>query len=195
MRTSAPRLSALFRSDTQAEILARVILNPDHQYSVSDLSRIVGAAYATTHREVQRLVDLGLFTQQQVGRALLISANESDPAYTHVAGLLRLSYGPTSVLPSVLAGISGIEEAFIYGSWAARRAGEPGPPPGDVDVLVVGDPPRSEIYDAAQQAEQRLGREVNIRVTSTAAWHEATDPFLRTLRERPLTALELEERA
>jgi predicted nucleotidyltransferase len=41
--------------------------------------------------------------------------------------------------PEVLAGI---EAAAIFGSWAARAAGEAGPSPVDVDLLVIGRPDR-----------------------------------------------------
>lgn len=193
MNIRAPRLSPLFRSDTQAEILARLLLNSDQRYSVAELARSTSAAYASVHREVQRLVDLGLVTQRRVGQATQLSANQSDPAFGPVVELLRLSYGPVVVLPRVLAGVDGIDEAHIYGSWAARRAGEPGEPPGDIDVLVVGSPSRSSIHRAAQDAERVLGRDVNIRVVSAATWKAGDDLFLRTVRERPRVQLNLKD--
>lgn len=193
MNTPAPRLSPLFRSDTQAEILARLILNSDRSYTTAELARIAGAPYATAHREVQRLVDAGLLTQEKVGRAIRLSANQSDPAFAPVGELLRLSYGPAVVVPQVLAGLAGIEEAYLYGSWAARRAGEKGSPPGDIDVLVVGNPDRGKVHDASAQAERVLGREVNIRLVSPKAWHEGVDLFVKTVRERPRIRLELQE--
>ncbi len=119
------------------------------------------------------------------------------PAFRPLAELLALTYGPAVVIPQHLSGISGIDQAFIYGSWAARRAGEPGEPgdaPADIDVLLVGNPPRGAVNEAARRAGTNLGREVNVRIVSTAAWEAAsTDPFLRTLIERPIVSLELRE--
>lgn len=195
MSKSTSHLAALFRSDTQADILARVLLNPDRSYTISDLSRLVGAAYATTHREVQRLIELGLFRHEQVGRAIRVSANQDDPAFPHAAELVRLSHGPSAVLPRVLAGIPGIAEAHIYGSWAARRLGEPGTPPGDVDVLVVGDPPRAAVHEAATAAEHELGRDVSIRIVTPDTWSSNQDLFVRTIHERPMLRLTLETAA
>lgn len=193
MNTAPPRLSPLFRSDTQAEILARIILSPDRSHTRAELSRISGAAYATVHREVQRLVDSGLLTQEKVGRATLLSANQEDPAFAPISELLRLSYGPATIVPRFLAPIAGIDEAYIYGSWAARRLGEKGGPPGDIDVLVIGDPPRADIHDAASEAERELGREVNIRVVAPQTWQAGDDMFLRTVRDRPRIRLHLTE--
>jgi hypothetical protein len=56
-----------------------------------------------------------------------------------LAELLAVTYGPTTVLGEVLASVSGVNEAYVYGSLAARYRGQGGDVPRDVDVLVVGD--------------------------------------------------------
>lgn len=191
MNTSAPRLTPLFRSDTQADILARVLLNPENKYTITQLADLTGTTYATTHREVRRLTQMGLFTEEAIGRAVLIGANANDPTYAPVLELVTQSYGPAVLLPQTLQEIPNIQAAYIYGSWAARRAGETGPPPADIDVIVIGNPPRNAIHSAAAHAEQKLGRDVNIRVISPTAWEAADDPFTRTVRSRPLYELDL----
>ena len=45
---------------------------------------------------------------------------------------------PLPVLSQLLACVPGINAAYIYGSWAARYHHEPGGPPNDLDVLVIG---------------------------------------------------------
>jgi hypothetical protein len=85
-----------------------------------------------------------------------------------------------------------VERAFIYGSWAARYHGEPGPPPVDVDVLVIGDPDSDELFDIAERAGRRLRREVNVHRVPAIAWDAPTsDPFLLSVRELPLVELDL----
>jgi hypothetical protein len=44
-------------------------------------------------------------------------------------------------------GRSTMIRANIFGSWAARYLQTPGPPPHDLDVLVVGRPARGSVYD------------------------------------------------
>jgi len=80
---------------------------------------------------------------------------------------------------------------FPYGSWAARYHGEPGPVPVDVDVLIVGSADPNDLDEVAIAAQQRLGRAVNIRRVRPATWHDPdpTDPFLASVRARPLVAL------
>jgi hypothetical protein len=79
-----------------------------------------------------------------------------------------------------------VEQVLIFGSWAARYAGETGPAPHDVEVLLVGAPDRDAAYEAARRAEQRLGREVNVTIRAAGQWRSGSDGFTRQLRSSPL---------
>jgi predicted nucleotidyltransferase len=104
-----------------------------------------------------------------------------------------VTYGPLPVLTDALAAVPGVDRAFIHGSWAARYRGEAGPVPKDVDVLVVGTADQDDLDGVAQQAQRRLGRPVNIRRVRPASWRrpDPDDPFLQSVRERPLVELDL----
>jgi hypothetical protein len=61
--------------------------------------------------------------------------------------------------------------------------GEPGPPPNDVDVAVVGDKvSRLETEAAAQRAEQRLRLPVNPVVITPSRWNARSDPLSAQIR-------------
>lgn len=182
---------ALLRSKLQGELLARVYLSRwDTEVSISDLARELGAPVATVHREVARLLEAGLLAERRSGRSRLLSAPEGSPLTRPLTELLAATFGPLPVLTELLADIPGIEHAFIYGSWASRYAGEAGPVPNDVDVLVVGSADPDALDELAEQATKRLRRDVNIRRISPARWHEpGDDPFLTTVRSRAMVAL------
>ncbi|WP_434615398.1 nucleotidyltransferase domain-containing protein [Arthrobacter sp. A5] len=108
-----------------------------------------------------------------------------------MAEIITDTYGPRPVLEDLLAEVDGIEAAYIYGSWAARRTGTPGPPPNDVDVLVIGSASRSALGDVAAEAGNRLAREVNIHRVTREAWEAAQGPFERTVKSRPMIKLSL----
>jgi hypothetical protein len=63
--------------------------------------------------------------------------------------------------------------------------------PGDVDVLVVGTIDPDDLDEIAHVAQDRLGRPVDIRRIRPAAWAspDPADPFLASVRERPLVQL------
>ena len=79
------------------------------------------------------------------------------PRELDLTELLFLSWGPLQVIADEFAELAGVERVLIFGSWAARYQQRPGPPPHDLDVLVVGRPTRASVYDAADRAQQRLG--------------------------------------
>ena len=107
--------------------------------------------------------------------------------------MLQAAYGPVPVLTNLLQSQRGVREAYIFGSWAARRAGISGPPPRDIDVLVVGDTPQRDLHTLGALAGKELGQEVNITRLDPTVWLEQTDPFVKTVRSRPITAIPLDQ--
>lgn len=187
MRTPAPPLLAVFRSQLQGEALARVLL-ANEPITIADLSRELGAPLATVAREVNRLKEAGIFLVVRQGRAQLVTGNNLNPAVAPLRDLVAVGFGPRYVVATEFGDLVGLAELFIFGSWAARYLGETGPVPGDVDVLIVGSVDRDDVYDAAV----RLRREVNPAVMSVERWTaapESSDPFVGEVRNRPLIRL------
>lgn len=183
-------LLPLIRSNTVGELLAWLYLHPDDEYSTTDLAARVGASQSTVSREADRLSDAGLTTERRHGNLRLIRADTSTIVAKPLTDLLAVTYGPAAVLPPLLETIAGIEAAYIYGSWAARYANTAGAQPKDVDVIVIGPADEDELYDAARTAERTLGREVNISRIPSASWtDETSDPFVTSLRGKPLYPL------
>ena len=161
---------------------------------MTDLARRIGVSLSTVSREADHLVEANLIQQERRGNLRHLAANLDNPIAGPLTELLTLTYGPAAVLGEVLGPLGGIDEAYIYGSWAARYVGEPGPPPRDVDILVVGDVDDDDLFEAARQAQRQLGREVNIQLVSPTRWHTpGSDPFLTSVRSRPLVPIERED--
>lgn len=188
MRTSAPPLLAVFRSQLQGQLLARVLLGTE-PVTVSELAGELEAPFSTVHREVTRLTAAGLLKTSRVGRTRLVTGNEDNPALTPLRELVMTAFGPRQVVAEEFAELNAVRELLIFGSWAARYAGEPGATPGDVDVLVIGSPDRDDVYEAAGRSSGRLGREVNATVVTAERWAAAAEPFLREVQRRPVVRL------
>jgi len=171
----------LFRSPEQEKLLGELFVFADRPISLSELASRAGTSVGGAHKEVERLESAGLVKSTSVGRNRLIEANPSSPVYLELRGLLLKTLGPEPLLRASLADVNGIEDAFIYGSWAnpAEKA------PADIDVLVVGDPEVGEVYDAASAVETQVGRPVNITVRSPTEWTEADGAFERAVKSGP----------
>jgi predicted nucleotidyltransferase len=170
-------------------MLALLLADADHEWAVAELAERTGQPYQTVANEVRRLQAADLVVARSVGRSKLMRANADSPYFRPLAQLALMSFGPPLVIEEEFATLQGIEQVIIFGSWAARYAGESGPAPRDVDVLLVGTPSRDAAYDATQRAEQRLGREVNVTIRSAEDWRSGNDGFTRQLRSSSLLEL------
>ena len=96
--------------------------------------------------------------------------------------------GMPGIIPGIATGIAGLGaiKIALFGSWAARYRGEPGPPPNDLDVLLVGEIDRENAYEAARRAESRLGFPVNPTLFSVDRWDNGDDPLTRTIKSSAL---------
>jgi DNA-binding transcriptional ArsR family regulator len=185
MRSDAPRLLPVLRSQHQADLLTMLLLHPDEEYTIADLARRLSVPQSTISGEVRRLADANILAVRSVGRSRLVRANTSSRLAGPLTELLTLTYGPHVVVADEFASLEDVVLVVIFGSWAARYHGQRGRPPNDVDVLVVGTPDRVAMYTAAERAESRLGRPVNPTVCSPGQWTDPTEPLIREIKSRP----------
>jgi DNA-binding transcriptional ArsR family regulator len=188
-------LTPFVRSDAVGAILAEVFLHSE-EFTLAELARRAGVLPAVVHKEVSRLVDAGVLTDRREGRNRLVTVSESHPLFASMREIIAASYGPVPVLRDLLSGVQGVREAFIYGSWAARRSGVSGGFPRDVDVMVVGELSVDDLIRVQDQAREELGMEVNVHRATADAWrHRQGNPFLAEVASRPVVGLLRKEAA
>jgi predicted nucleotidyltransferase len=197
---SPPPLLPIFRSAAQLAVLAELFTGSARELAIGELARRTGVPQATVSREVARLVAAGILADREIGRTRLVSARADSPIHAELSALLVKVAGPPAVVSELLTGVPGVREAYIYGSWARRQHGEPGDEPADIDVLVVADDdPAQEDHAAtvrrvravADEATDRLGRDVTVSVLTPAEWAEGRGGFVRSVRDSPLVPLDL----
>lgn len=187
---SAPALAPLFRSEQQLHILAELFSGVEDELSVGRLAERAGVAQATASREVARLAKHGLVLTRPFGRNTLIRANWALPWAKDLQAILVQTVGVLGRLADALDGVAGIKEAFVFGSWAARYRGDPGPAPRDVDVVVVGDASLRSVRRACGEVEQELRIEVNPVVIDEERWSaRRPDAFVAQLKSQPLVPI------
>ena len=184
MRSKAPPLMPIFRSKHQAALLAWLLMHPEDEYTLTELAKRLDVPLTTLQREAQRLVGAGILQDRNVGRARLLRANLSNRAAAPLTRLLEVTFGPETVIGEEF-GLTNAEQVLIYGSWADRYRGTPGPPPNDVDVLVVGSLDRADVYDAADRASLRLGMQVNPVIRTFEQWANDVDSLVQQIKASP----------
>ena len=184
MRSPAPALMPVFRSQHQAALLAWLLLHPEHEYTLTELAKRLDVPLTTLQREAQRLVGAGILADRTLGRARLLRANLSNRAAVPLTQLLEVTFGPQTVIGEEFD-LTNAARVLIYGSWAERYHGTPGPPPNDVDVLVVGSLDRADVYDAADRAQARLGMQVNPVLRTPEQWADNADSLVLQIKASP----------
>lgn len=188
MRSQAPSLLPIFRSDLQARVLAALLLNDGPQLTSSELRERTGATPSSLHRELSRLERAGMVEHDTIGRSKRYRAATGSPLHEPLRSLIERTLGVEPLLSERLAAVDGVEAAAIFGSWAAGRADEGS----DVDLLVIGDVDRDELLAAVRSVEQVIGREIDVTAYGREDFERrrATGTgFLRAVLHGPLTPL------
>lgn len=192
MDRASPPLLPVFRSRQQADLLALLLGDPGLELSLSELASRLDMPYSSVHREIERVEHAGLVLSRKIGNTRLVRANPDSPYFEGLSSVLVRAFGAPAVLAEAVQQVGAVEAAFIFGSWAARYLGEDGQRPvEDIDLLVLGEPDRDELYMQIDRAAQRLGRHVQVTIRA-ADWLIAGDGvFHDTVVGRPMVPIEL----
>jgi DNA-binding transcriptional ArsR family regulator len=178
-------LLPIFRSDSQAAVLNALLRSP-FPLSTRQITDETGLAQPSAHRELRRLSDAGIVRESRVGRSALFEPVDSNPAVGPLRTLVSIAFGPQSLLTEALRGIEGIERALIFGSFAARSEGLGGASPDDIDLLIVGDPNRRNVYDALDGVDAIVRREINVTFLRPSRWEAGEEEVVRRIKENPV---------
>lgn len=174
----------LGRSRVRQRILALLFDRPERRTHLRGIARAVGTSAGTTARELDRLVDAGLVTRSTEGRQVYFQAAADSPLFDAVRTIVRRTVAAPDVLRRHLAGLSGIDRAFIYGSYARNTETSAS----DVDLMIVGHPDVDELTDRASAAEGELGRPINYTILTEdelADRRRHRDRFIASVDEGP----------
>jgi predicted nucleotidyltransferase len=112
------------------------------------------------------------------GHQKYFQLNSEYPLFDEVRSIVAKTIGAVPPLVRSLKKIEGIEEAYLYGSFARNQQD----PASDIDVLGIGKPKSGSLAEAVQKLERQLGREINYTVL--------TRKELESRRDRKDTFLE-----
>jgi predicted nucleotidyltransferase len=187
MRTAAPALLPLFRSEMQVRMLALLLLQPERSWTLQELASTLGAPQSSVHRELSRAETAGIIRRDASARPHRFFAATDEPIHEALATVLRRSVGVEEELRTALER-PGVLAAVIYGSWAggARR------PDSDIDVLVVGDADLRELRRVVRPIGKTAGRTIDLTVLNPDEFRGLVSDqssFARRVLEGPTTPL------
>ncbi len=175
----------LFPNQYRRNVLALLLMKPQHWVHLRELARLTGASPGTLKKELDALLAAGLLKSQKVGNQTQFSANAEHPVYPELSGLIRKTIGLRDVLADALQPLGDlVKVVFVFGSMASANENSQS----DVDVLIIGDVTFGQVVEALYDAQKTLAREINPKVMSSAEWQSKRDQgntFVKELTAKP----------
>jgi hypothetical protein len=98
MRTRAPDLLPLFRSEFQVELLALLLLEPGRAWTIPQMAERLDSPNSSVHRELGRAERAGIIDRDSGSRPHTFRAAEESPLYRPLADLFQLTVGGEEVV-------------------------------------------------------------------------------------------------
>jgi predicted nucleotidyltransferase len=148
------------RSKARQRLLAYYFANPTARLHLRDLAERLDIDPANLSKELRRLETEGLFRSELSGRQKYFQLNRGYPLFAEVRSIVSKTVGASSLIAQSLKQIDGIEQAYLYGSFASNQQDAAS----DIDVLVIGTLRDEALAEAMRKIERQLGREVSYTV-------------------------------
>ena len=176
-------LASVLASKALAAVVIYFVLHPDRALHFRALQRVTRVSSRSLQHEIARLEALGMVRRERDGRLVRYRAVAGHPRWSVLRQMIREFAHPAEVLRVALAEVSGIEAAFIFGSFARGDTHAES----DVDVFVLSDrmdyeDDRLDLAEATLESSALLNREVNaIRYTPEKLARRSSGGFLRSV--------------
>ena len=177
-------LEALIPSKTRVKLLTLFLLNPENEYYVREIVRMIGENYNAVRRELANLEAFGLITGNKKGNLQFYSVNRDFYLYQDLQKIVLKTEGVAKIIREDLARIPGIECIFIYGSFAQGTAGAKS----DIDLFIIGDIDENMLIPLIHEGEQKTNRELNYTLMKGDEFRsrkESGDPFVKNVMNEP----------
>lgn len=168
------------RSKARQRLLAYYFANPTVRLHLRDLAQRLSIDPSNLSKELVRLEREGLFRSEISGRQKYFQLNREYPLFAEVRSIVSKTIGAPSLLAQSFRKIEGIEEAYLYGSFASNQQDAAS----DIDVLVIGSPRDEVLAEAMRRIERQLGREVSYTVLTRKEFNSRRtrkDAFLESV--------------
>ena len=177
-------ISKIFKSKTRKELFRLYFTNPDNEYYLRELERILDTPVSMIRNELVNLEKDGMFISKKKGNSIYYSLNKAYPLFDELKSIVFKTVGIQGLLKEALKKVKDIEAAFIYGSFAKKE--EAGG--SDIDLFIIGKINESKLSRETRKLEGMLKREINYSVFKRDEFKRKVkekDSFIRDILENP----------
>jgi Fe2+ or Zn2+ uptake regulation protein len=178
-------LEKLFGSKTRAKLLALFFDNPDKNYYVREITRVIGEQINSVRRELTNLSTLGLVKTENYENKLYYSANMKHPFAKPMTEIFSKKIGSVEdvevvrdVWADYIRPVANLIDAVLVTN---RLVGQDG-----IDLLIIGNDEARKLTRWAEVVEKREGKPLNYVILSKEEYiyrKSVRDRFLRNVMQ------------
>src|SRR5687767_3258734 len=146
------------RSRITQGVLGYLFLHEGTEMYVNEMARRLGLDSGNLTRKLIELERAGLLRSDTRGHQKYYSLNPSFPLLKEYREITLKSVGLEHLLKETLQMVTGIKEAFLFGSYAENRMDLAS----DLDLLVVGTHKALDLQRALAGLQKKTDREINV---------------------------------
>lgn len=171
------------KSKTREKILRHYFSDPKKKYYLRELEKLLDLPVGNIRRELISLADYGLFNKEKIGNLVYYSLNKQAAMYIDLKNIIFKTIGVEGELKKLLKKISGIKQAFIFGSFAKNKENSAS----DIDLMIVGLIDEDILMKKISRLESLLNREINYHLFSEKEWKKKknSNSFLKEVISGP----------
>ena len=177
-------IAHIFKSKTRKELFRLYFTNPDKEYYLRELERILDIPVSMIHKELVRLETDGIFNSKKRGNLTYFYLNKEYPLFEELKSIVSKTIGIKGLLQNALKKFKNIKVAFIYGSFAKSAESAAS----DIDLFIIGDIKENKLVSELRKLEKDLKREINYSLYSKqdfAKQKRKRNSFIINLLENP----------
>ena len=177
----------LTKSNLRRKILAYSFSNPESSLYLREFARMIKVDPGNLSKEFIKLEKEGVFLSKKRGREKFYSLNKNNTLYNELKSIIFKTIGIKGSLKTMMEETSGIEKAFIYGSYAREQENANS----DIDIgLLVNSNKFDEdaFLDKLKQIEDKCAREINYFFCTPDEWGKkisSKDSFIINIIKLP----------
>lgn len=172
------------KSKIRRDLLALFFTNKNKKYYLRQLQRVLGYSAGSIRRELLKFQQDNLFQTSRTGNLLYYSLNIKHPLFNELKNIVSKTVGVEGLLKKMLLSINKIKLSFIYGSFAGGTEKFSS----DIDIMIIGNPDSTILYEKIGGLEKKLEREINPTIYSTQEYKikkKEENGFIQDLLKNP----------
>ncbi len=174
----------LNKSKIRRDILFLFFLEKENSYYIRELERILGFYAGNIIRDLIALKEEGIIDFVKKGNQSHYYLNKKSPIFNEIKSIISKTIGLEFKIKKCLEPITGIKEAFIFGSFAKEKEHSLS----DIDLMIIGSVDEDILIPRISKTEELLGREINYHLISENEWKKRKDKdsFIKSITSSPV---------